>query len=108
MKAARSVEEDLVDAVAGGTGDDPFAVLGRHATPVGGRPGVVIRTIQPAADAVEVLVTGRAIPMDRRHPDGVFEASIPCADAGGATSAEDVAYGLRVHEQGRVHDIIDP
>src|SRR6185503_172207 len=85
--AARMAEDELVDGVADGTGDNPFAVLGRHAATVGGTPAVVIRTMQPAADVVEVVVGGRAIPMARRHPEGVFEAIFPLADVDGAPEA---------------------
>src|SRR5688572_29260235 len=106
--AARTADDDLVDGVAGGTGDDPFAVLGRHATTVGGKPAVVIRTMQHAADKVEVVVSGRATGMARRHPEGVFEAILPLADVHGAPDTSDLAYRLRVHEQGRVRDIVDP
>ena len=45
----RTAEDAGLDAVAAGTHDDPFAVLGRHRVTVDGRPALVIRTMQPAA-----------------------------------------------------------
>ena len=52
-----------LEAVATGTSDDPFAVLGRHATTLNGRPAVVIRTVQPAASRVELVTDTGVIPM---------------------------------------------
>jgi 1,4-alpha-glucan branching enzyme len=50
---------------------DPFSVLGPHVTD----RGVVVRAVLPGADRVEVTRGGsNPVPMDRRHPGGVFEA----------------------------------
>jgi len=100
----RTVEDDALDAVAAGEADDPFAVLGPHGTTHDGRPAIVIRTMQPSATGVELLVGDRAIPMVRRHRDGLFEAVV---DADGR-SAGDLFYRLRVHEGHDVREIIDP
>ncbi|HXD20029.1 MAG TPA: 1,4-alpha-glucan branching protein GlgB [Vicinamibacterales bacterium] len=100
----RTVEDDALDAVAAGEADDPFAVLGPHGTRHDGRPAIVIRTMQPSATGVELLVGDRAIPMVRRHRDGLFEAVV---DADGR-SAGDLFYRLRVHEGHDVREIIDP
>jgi 1,4-alpha-glucan branching enzyme len=53
---------------------DPFAVLGPHRQTA----GIVVRTVQPAADAVQVrlVASGALQPMQRRHPDGLYETVI--------------------------------
>ena len=71
----------MLDAVAAGASDNPFAVLGRHEATLDGRPAVVIRTMQPAAARVEVVTPDRVVPMTRRRSDGLFEATIPLAGA---------------------------
>jgi len=75
---------------------DPFGYLGPHP---GQRGGFVIRTIQPAAQSVEIrLPDDRLVPM-RMVGDGVFEAQVE--DAG--------SYRLRVsYHAGHVLDVDDP
>src|ERR1051325_8680555 len=92
----RTVEDDMLDAIAAGTADDPFAILGPHAATRDGRPAIVIRTMQPSAASCGLVVGDRAMPMERRHADGLFELYI---DADGR-SARDLFYRLRVHEGG--------
>jgi 1,4-alpha-glucan branching enzyme len=100
----RTAEDDLLDAIAAGTADDPFAILGPHAATHDGRPAIVIRTMQPSASSVELVVGDRAMPMERRHRDGLFELFI---DADGR-SARDLFYRLRVYEGGSSREFIDP
>ena len=69
----------------------------------GGRPAVVVRTIQPHASSVELVADGRAIPMTRRLDGGVFEATLPWNAA-----PHELAYRLRVHEGPAVRDLVDP
>jgi 1,4-alpha-glucan branching enzyme len=73
----RTAEEEALDALAFGAHDDPFAVLGRHVSTHGGRRALVFRTIQPSADRVELITPRGAVSMERRRPEGVFEAVIP-------------------------------
>ncbi|HXH23858.1 MAG TPA: 1,4-alpha-glucan branching protein GlgB [Vicinamibacterales bacterium] len=101
--AVPTAEEQVLEAVATGVCDDPFALLGRHHATLDGRPAVVVRTVRPAASAVEVVAFDRVIPMRRRHPDGLFEAIVPFDEPPGR-----FAYRLRVHEGGTVHDLLDP
>ena len=109
MKAAsRTVEDDLVEAVAAGTADNPFAVLGRHAASLAGAPAVVIRTMQPAAESVHLVSGDRVWPMTRRHRGGVFEAVLLLSDAHGSAAADTLGYRLRVLEGGRAREIVDP
>ncbi|MEQ1575975.1 MAG: 1,4-alpha-glucan branching enzyme, partial [Vicinamibacterales bacterium] len=93
--------------------DDPFAVLGRHASTVRGRRGFVIRTVRPAADRVDVVTADGITVMQRRHPTGMFEARFEAAVFGSAasttgTGTEELGYRLRVHELGKVQEIVDP
>jgi 1,4-alpha-glucan branching enzyme len=102
--ATRTAEDDLLDAVAAGTADDPFALLGPHSTTRDGRPVIVIRTMQPSATSVDVVIGDQAMPMERRHRDGLFEAVIETE----ARSPRDLFYRLRIHEGSHVRELIDP
>ncbi len=66
------VSEVSLDALAGARHSDPFSVLGPHRVD----SGVVIRTFQPAAERVFVVIDGRDAPMTRRHPAGIYEAVV--------------------------------
>ena len=104
MSGALETQDDqLIAAVATGRSGDPFAVLGRHAVIIDGRPAVILRTLQPSASSVELITPGRVTPMSRRHPDGLFEARIPLEG-----SADELAYRFRVHEPDRTNEIVDP
>jgi 1,4-alpha-glucan branching enzyme len=59
------------DALAGARHPDPFSVLGPHVD----EGTLVIRTLQPTAERVDVVrMGGAATPMSRAHQGGVFEA----------------------------------
>jgi 1,4-alpha-glucan branching enzyme len=104
MSRATSTRDDQrLDAVAAGTDDDPFAILGRHETHLNGHPAVVVRTMQPAASRVELVTPDGVTPMDRRRSAGLFEATVPLKGA-----LSDVVYRLRVYEGSNVREIIDP
>jgi 1,4-alpha-glucan branching enzyme len=100
-----AVRSDALREVAAGTSADPFAVLGRHAVTVDGRPAVVVRTMQPAASAVELITDGRVTPMPKRQPAGLFEARVPVEEG---VDPDELGYMLRVHEGDVVRDIVDP
>jgi len=102
--AVRTETDQALDAVSSGTSHDPFAVLGRHAATLNGRPAVVIRTMQPAASRVEVVTPNGAAPMTRRRSEGLFEATV----ALDGRAAHEIVYRLRIHEAGEVREIIDP
>ena len=108
MSGATPTVEDLaIDAVARGTSDDPFATLGRHQTTLNGRPAVVIRTMQPSAARVELVRRpgGELVPMTRRHPDGLFEVTLPLE----GLAPHEFDYRLRVVEPGgRTQELDDP
>jgi len=99
----RPAEDDLLDAVAAGVADDPFAVLGPHAVSRDGRHVIVVRTMQPSADRVDLVVGDQVIPMERRQRDGLFEAAV---DAEGRTP-RDLFYRLRIDEAHDVREVID-
>jgi 1,4-alpha-glucan branching enzyme len=102
-RATSTRDEQRLDAVAAGTDDDPFAILGRHETHLNGHPAVVVRTMQPAASRVELVTPDGVTPMDRRRSAGLFEATVPLKGA-----LSDVVYRLRVYEGSNVREIIDP
>jgi 1,4-alpha-glucan branching enzyme len=103
-QAVRSEQDDMLDAVAAGSSDDPFAVLGRHDETRGGRRVLVIRTMQPAASRVEVVTPHGAAAMDRVRPDGLFEAALPLD----GIDPPDFAYHFRIWEGDHARDAVDP
>jgi 1,4-alpha-glucan branching enzyme len=100
--AFRAVGESNISAVAEGTSDDPFGVLGPHATGVGSR-ATVIRAIQPGASHVDVVAGADVWPMERRV-DGLFEVTIK----GSADVPAAAPYRLRVRDADGTRDIVDP
>jgi 1,4-alpha-glucan branching enzyme len=103
--ALTTADDHVFDGIATGTSDDPFALLGRHETTLNGRPAVVIRTMQPAASAIELVTPAGATPMARRHAEGVFEATVPLE---GGMTAHEFAYRLRVFEGESSRELVDP
>jgi 1,4-alpha-glucan branching enzyme len=102
--SVRTPLDDALDALASGTGDNPFAVLGPHPATVDGRPALVIRTVQPAASEVQIITPARVFGMQRRRPEGIFEATVPL-DGG---SPEEFDYWFRVRQGSEVRDVGDP
>ncbi|HEX5107970.1 MAG TPA: 1,4-alpha-glucan branching protein GlgB [Vicinamibacterales bacterium] len=102
--AVHTNDDPSVKAVAAGTSSDPFAVLGRHVTTLEGRPAVVIRTVQPAATAVDLLTPDAPARPMRARANGLFEVTVPLGEA----ELHDFAYRLRVREGSSLRDLIDP
>jgi 1,4-alpha-glucan branching enzyme len=70
----KAAVERTLDALAGARHPDPFSVLGPHAD----SGGVRIRSIHPHAEQVAVVVAGRdPLPMDKVHPAGIFQLTLP-------------------------------
>ena len=67
--------EQEVEAITGGYHGDPFAVLGPHANSDGYAKWEV-RTFQPQAQSVEVVMGGTALSMQRTHPSGLFRVEL--------------------------------
>jgi 1,4-alpha-glucan branching enzyme len=106
MQSAAPLLDGQVVAIAGGTSDDPFAVLGPHAVRSHGQPALVVRTMQPMAERVELVAIGatsQAVEMERRHDGGLFEIVVPWEKR-----SDEFEYRLRIHEWGETRDIVDP
>lgn len=97
------MKPEVMEALVGGYHTDPFGVLGPHKGSEGkGRKAAAswsITTFQPQAESVEVLVAGKAEPMEKVHPQGLFLWR---------GAAEPGHYRLRTHRyQGGILDIED-
>jgi 1,4-alpha-glucan branching enzyme len=96
-----SLAPDVVEALVGGRHRDPFAVLGPHA---GRRGTVAIRTLQPDAAKVSVILGGEPVeehPMQALHPAGLWETTVP--------GRSGLTYRLRITDhEGRTRDEDDP
>jgi 1,4-alpha-glucan branching enzyme len=96
--------DELIDAVASGRSDNPFAVLGRHRVVVDDQPALVIRTMQPEASDVQLVTPDRVYGMQRRRPQGLYQATVPLR----GEAPETFAYVFRVREGGATRDVVDP
>ncbi len=85
-----TLEHD-VNLIAHGDHPDPFRVLGMHRVSLGGEIRLVVRAFLPVASRVSVVNadTGEAVPMERVHGSGFFEAVLP-------RGTESFPYRLRV------------
>ena len=101
--STRTPADDALDAVVSGTGDNPFAVLGPHRVVVDGRSALVVRTMQPSASDVQLVTPARVFGMQRRRPEGIFEATVPLDGP-----PEEFVYWFRVREASEVKDVGDP
>jgi 1,4-alpha-glucan branching enzyme len=93
QKNACSLSPHHIDALNGAQHGDPFSILGKHR--VGG--GFVVRTFQPNATAIQLLVNGQVRWMTETAP-GLFEAPI----------GTDEAYRLRIVWQADEFETDDP
>jgi len=96
-----SVHPDALRSLVEGTHGAPFEVLGPHAVADG---QVIIRTFQPRASEVSVVIeaTGVWAAMTRIDDGGVWEVTVPGADAG-------VRYHLAVKDYyGETITVQDP
>ena len=69
------LNQATLNALAGGRHGSPFSLYGIHREE-GQR---IVRTIQPQAESVALVFDGvdDPLPMQRVHPDGIFEAEMP-------------------------------
>jgi 1,4-alpha-glucan branching enzyme len=68
-----------VAALVAGRHGDPFALLGLHG---GGTAPLVMRAFLPDAEAVTMMAPGdMAVPLERTHAAGFFEAALPAGAA---------------------------
>src|SRR5205807_7746509 len=114
-----SALESALAALASGQNRDPFAVLGPHPDERG--RGTRVRAFLPSARSVDLVLqpAGDVRPMERRDPDGVFEAVVgdrfPGQTGGNLSPSEgnlaltSLDYRLRVTYPGdHVIEIDDP
>ena len=96
-----SLAPDVVEALVGGRHGDPFAVLGPHA---GARGTVAIRTLQPDAAKVSVVLGGEPVEehsMQALHPAGLWGTTV--------RGRSGLTYRLRVTDhEGRTREEHDP
>jgi len=71
--AGSGPDAEELERLVGGAHHDPHSILGAH--PDG--DGVIVRSLRPDADAVEVLAEGNRYPLERIHPGGVFAGTVP-------------------------------
>jgi 1,4-alpha-glucan branching enzyme len=71
----RQLDKATLDTLADGRHHDPFSLLGLHRE----RGRRMVRTLQPQAHSVALLVNGMAdaVLMERVHPAGLFEIEMP-------------------------------
>jgi 1,4-alpha-glucan branching enzyme len=100
-RAASELDQEL-EALARAEHGEPFRLLGPHTVQ---RDRVLVRTIQPYAASVSVVVEGRSFAAEVVHSGGIFEALLP-ADYRHLGPND---YHLRVEwNQGGVTEIVDP
>jgi len=75
-RAKPLLTEGEMDALAGAYHGQPFDVLGPHRYDIDGTMYLVVRAFRPDAKTVQVKMADAPRPMDRIHPDGLFEAVI--------------------------------
>jgi 1,4-alpha-glucan branching enzyme len=70
---------DVIDAISRGLHRDPFSVLGVHPVDRDGEAGLVVRAFRPNVVDMALTIGGgaRVVPMQRLHPEGLFEAWLP-------------------------------
>jgi 1,4-alpha-glucan branching enzyme len=66
------MNDQEMEAIAGGYHGDPFAVLGPHALTGNGKVEWEIRAFLPQAKQVELAIDGKHIPMEKTHTAGIF------------------------------------
>jgi 1,4-alpha-glucan branching enzyme len=102
LESASLLDAAALEALAGGYHGAPFDALGMHTAAEGSPRALVIRTLQPQAEAVGVVRNHVATGMRRVHPDGLFEAVFP-------EETEFFPYRLSITlPGGRQYEIDDP
>ncbi|MBL8134479.1 MAG: 1,4-alpha-glucan branching protein GlgB [Anaerolineae bacterium] len=96
-----TISPDALEAVAHADHGSPFSVLGVHPQPAS---GFVIRTFQPNAATIAVILNDEAapLPMQKIHPAGIFEAVVD-----GAAAPSRYRYEMTTHS-GDVRSFFDP
>jgi 1,4-alpha-glucan branching enzyme len=85
---------------------NPFRILGPQAVNQDGTRRVLVRTFQPYAAEVAVLLGDQILPAERVLPEGIFEALLP---EGTPERSSPRDYRLRIrHDDGNVTEMPDP
>ncbi len=81
-RALLKLGPEAVAAIVNGYVGEPFEILGPHFFEVEGQKVLVIRAFLPTARDASVLSGDKSYPMEKTHPQGLFEAVIekPPAD----------------------------
>jgi 1,4-alpha-glucan branching enzyme len=67
-----------MEAVVGGYHGDPFRILGPHGIELPDKTEKwVVRAFLPHASDADVMVDGQPVPMEKKHPEGFFIATMP-------------------------------
>lgn len=69
-----ALHPDAIAAIMAANHGDPFSVLGPHQVGAGTWE---VRAVLPEAKAATLLVDGKRVPFERKHPDGFFVARVP-------------------------------
>src|SRR5688500_6532963 len=102
--SARTPLDDALDSLVSGAADNPFAILGPHPVTVDGHSALVFLTMQPGASDVQLVSPDRVFGMQRRRPEGLFEATVPLD----GRPAEGFVYSFRVRQGGETSEVGDP
>jgi 1,4-alpha-glucan branching enzyme len=94
--------QDQIDRIVHNQHQNPFEVLGPHQVEVDGHPAWVVRTYQPRASAVWVVLPEerREFPMESQHHPHFFECTLPLASLN--------HYQLKLQEGDHERVIYDP
>src|SRR6195952_4686528 len=71
--APPSVHPDAIAALMDANHGDPFAVLGPHRVGTGAWE---VRAVLPEARSATLVMDGRTVPFEKRHPDGFYVARV--------------------------------
>jgi 1,4-alpha-glucan branching enzyme len=71
--------EIILDNIINSDCHDPFQVLGFHVIS-NKPPESIVRTFQPHAEAMQLIIDGEAIDMYKMREEGLFEISVPRAE----------------------------
>ncbi len=89
----------------------PFDILGIHPLRESVEGGVVLRAFLPWASEASVLCDGRRVPLQRTHPDGLFEATFP-EDSGPfpyqIEAVTEAGETVRLDDPYRFSPVLDP
>ncbi len=92
---------DQIDRVIASDQHDPFQVLGLHF--LDGKPkSALVRTFQPYAESVQIIIHGDRQYMDKMRPEGLFEIVLP-----GLAEPFPYRYEIQYYDK-TMHTVADP